>query len=196
MSPTTYVSALWLVWLAGWLLAAGWTGKTVARQSPASQLAHSVLIWLGAAVLFFHLPVGEIFQRQFPPISAWIGWGGVFLVAGGLAFASWARFYLGRLWSGSVTLKAEHAIIRAGPYALTRHPIYTGLLLALIGTALVRATLASLLGFFLLALGVMLKIRQEERLLIGHFGDAYRAYQAEVPAVIPRSRRKSASPAG
>ena len=75
---------------------------------------------------------------------------------------------------------------------MTRHPIYTGLLLALIGTALVRGTLASLLGLFLLMLGVMLKIRQEERLLIEHFGDAYRGYQAEVPALIPLPRRKGA----
>ena len=192
MTPTAFVSALWLVWLVGWLLAAGWTSKTVAQQSPASRLAHSVFIWMGAAVLFFHAPLGEIFQRPVLPNSAWILWAGVVLVAAGLAFAGWARFFLGRFWSGSVTLKAEHAIIQTGPYAITRHPIYSGLLLALIGTVLVRGTLASLLGLFLLALGVMLKIRQEERLLIGHFGDAYRAYQSEVPAVIPRPRRKAA----
>jgi protein-S-isoprenylcysteine O-methyltransferase Ste14 len=185
ISPTSVVSGLWLVWLFGWLLASGWTARTIARQSPTSQLAYSVFIWLGAAVLFFHLTLGGILEGTFLPSSTWIAWGGVVLVVMGLGFASWARLFLGQFWSGAVTLKEEHALVRTGPYALTRHPIYTGLLLALIGTALVRGTFASLLGLFLLMLGLMLKIRQEERLLIAHFGDAYRAYQAEVPGVVP-----------
>ena len=72
---------------------------------------------------------------------------------------------------------------------MTRHPIYTGLLLALIGTALVRGTIASLLGVASIAIGIVIKIRQEEGLLIEHFGEGYRAYQSEVPALVPRPRR-------
>jgi protein-S-isoprenylcysteine O-methyltransferase Ste14 len=97
--------------------------------------------------------------------------------------------HLGRLWSGSVTLKEEHVIVRTGPYGLTRHPIYTGLLLALIGTVLVRGTLGAVLGFFLIAIGIWVKVRQEEQLLISHFGDAYRAYRTAVPALVPRPWR-------
>lgn len=115
------------------------------------------------------------------------------IVACGLGFAAWARIHLGRFWSSTVTLKAEHALIRSGPYALVRHPIYTGLLLALAGTVLVRGTLAALLGFALLVLGVALKIRQEEQLLLAHFGTAYRDYQALVPALVPRFGSGAAS---
>lgn len=193
MIPSTaVVSGLWLVWLAGWLLAAGWTAKTVAHQSPASQLAHSVFVWLGAALLFFHLTLRAPFQVNLLSNSAWIGWGGVVLVFVGLGFAGWARVSLGRLWSGAVTLKAEHVIVRSGPYGITRHPIYTGLLVALIGTALVRGTIASLLGVTFIVVGMLLKIRQEETLLIEHFGEGYREYQSQVPALVPRPRRRAA----
>jgi protein-S-isoprenylcysteine O-methyltransferase Ste14 len=192
ITSTAIVSALWMVWLVGWLLASGWTARTVAHQSPASHLAHSVFVWLGAALLFFHLTIGAPFQVNLLPDSAWIGWVGVVLVFLGLGFAGWARYFLGRLWSGAVTLKADHVIVRSGPYAITRHPIYTGLLLALIGTALERGTIASLLGVVSIVIGIVLKIRQEESLLIGHFGEGYRAYQSEVPALVPRLGRRAA----
>ena len=192
MTSTAIVSDLWLVWLLGWLLAAGWTARTVAHQSLAPRLAHSVFVWLGAALLFFHLTLGAPFQVNLLPNSEWVGWGGVILVFLGLGFAGWARYYLGRLWSGSVTLKADHVIVQTGPYAMTRHPIYTGLLLALIGTALVRGTIASLLGVVSIVIGIVLKIRQEESLLIEHFGEGYREYQSQVPALVPRPGRRAA----
>jgi protein-S-isoprenylcysteine O-methyltransferase Ste14 len=108
------------------------------------------------------------------------------LCVAGLAFAAWARIHIGRFWSSAVVLKAGHALIRGGPYALTRHPIYTGLLLAVTGTVLARDSIAGLLGWALVLAGFVVKLRQEERLLLEHFGPAYQAYQAEVPALIPR----------
>jgi protein-S-isoprenylcysteine O-methyltransferase Ste14 len=189
ITPGSLISALWLVWLVGWLIAARSTAKTVARQPVASRFAHSALIWAGAAMLFFLRPDRfDLLQHPVLPNSPWIGWGGAVLVAIGLGFTAWARVHLGRFWSGAVTLKAEHALIRTGPYAMTRHPIYTGLLLALLGTAMAQDTLAALVGATLLTLGLILKISQEERLLTEHFGDAYRAYRAEVPSLIPRLR--------
>ena len=68
---------------------------------------------------------------------------------------------------------------------MTRHPIYTGLLLALIGTSVARDSVAALIGLCLLVVGLVVKIRQEERLLMEHFGKAYQMYQAEVPAIVP-----------
>jgi len=109
-------------------------------------------------------------------------------VALGIGFAGWARRHLGRFWSSTIAIKAEHALIRTGPYALSRHPIYTGLLLAVIGIALVRGTLGGFAGLALVVLGGLLRMRQEEQLLLKHFGDAYRAYQVEVPAVFPGFR--------
>lgn len=98
----------------------------------------------------------------------------------------WLVWLAGKMWSAVVTVKAEHRIIKTGPYTLTRHPIYTGMLLAVVGTVLVRDTVASLIGCALITTGFVLKLRQEERMLTGHFGDDYRVYREQVPALIPR----------
>ena len=191
ISPTACVLALWAAWLLGWLLAAASTAAVVFRQSLSSRLAHSVPIWVGAVFLFLQPHRFGILLHPLLPRSALMAWGGVVILALGLGFAVWARVHLGRLWSATVTLKVEHTLIRSGPYALTRHAIYTGLLMALVGTALVRATVAALGGLLLFLVGFMLKIRQEERLLLERFGGAYRAYQQEVPALVPRLRSRS-----
>ncbi|HYU53415.1 MAG TPA: isoprenylcysteine carboxylmethyltransferase family protein [Gemmatimonadaceae bacterium] len=184
ISPTTAMATLWGIWLVGWLITAGATAKTVAEQSPSSRLTHSLFVSIGALLLFFRPHAFDGLMR--PLLRApWTSWAGVALVAIGLAFASWARFHLGRLWSGRVTLKEDHAIIRSGPYAIVRHPIYTGLLLAFAGTALAQTTLAAVVGFVLVVIGLTIKIRQEERLLTDHFGAAYDAYRADVRALIP-----------
>ena len=185
ITPGNVIAALWLVWLLGWLLAAAWTASTVAEQSVGARLAHSVFIWAGAALLFMRGDYGILLGAIIPRAS-WISWLGVALVAAGLGFAGWARMHLGRLWSGSVTLREGHAIVQTGPYGMARHPIYTGLLLALIGTVLTHGTVAALAGFLLILVGVILKIRQEESLMLEHFGADYQAYRRNVPALIPR----------
>ena len=186
IAPTRAVQILWLAWLLGWMLAARSTAGTVARQSVKSRLAHSVFVWAGALLLFIQPQGSGFLFHPLLPAEPPVAWGGVALVALGLGFSAWARMHLGRLWSATVTLKENHAVVRTGPYGITRHPIYTGLLLALAGTALVRCTPAALIGLVLLVVGFGIKIRQEERLLLQHFGDAYQAYRAEVPALIPR----------
>src|SRR3954467_11491850 len=186
MSPSRVIAALWLVWLAGWWLGALKSARTVIRESPGSQLSYSVFNWIGAALLFFNAVRGRILSvALFPPMRT-VAWIGVALVALGLSYAVWARLHLGKLWSARVTLKTEHRIIKTGPYTITRHPIYTGMLLALVGTVLVRDTVVGLIGFALIATGFVLKLRQEERMLTEHFGDDYRLYRQEVPALVPR----------
>ena len=186
IAPLTLLNILWMVWLVGWMLAARWTAKTVVRQSAAARLTHGLLVWAGATLLFVRPErLGPLVHPVFPP-APWTAWAGVLLCAVGLAFAAWARVRIGRFWSSAVVLKADHDLIRVGPYALTRHPIYTGLLLALTGTALARDSLAGLLGLALLLAGFVVKLRQEERLLLERFGPAYQAYRDEVPALIPR----------
>jgi len=188
ITPADAVGILWLAWLAGWGLASWWTARTVVRQSAASRLAHGALLWIGGMLLFMRPRPGLLWLPLFP-VSVWTMWAGVVVCAAGLAYTWWARVHLGRNWSGTVTLKQDHALIRTGPYALTRHPIYTGLLLAVIGSALTRDSLAGLIGLGFLFAGLLVKIRQEERLLASHFGSVYEAYRAEVPALVPRFRR-------
>jgi protein-S-isoprenylcysteine O-methyltransferase Ste14 len=186
--PWVLILALWVVWVLGWMAAALATAPTLVRQSPLSLLAHRLPMWVGGVLMFVHVGGdGGLFRPLVP--YAWLAWAGVALVALGLGFSAWARVHLGRLWSGNVTLKTGHRIVRSGPYSLARHPIYTGLLLALLGTALARGTVAALLGLAFMWLGGLIKIRQEERLLLEYFGDDYRAYQREVPALVPRPWR-------
>src|SRR4051812_12416278 len=190
MSPSTVMVALWLVWLAGWWLGALKSARTVARASPGSQLTYSIFTWIGAALLFFNAVRGGIFSAALYPSSPIVAWTGVALVVIGLSYAVWARLHLGKLWSARVTLKTEHRIIKTGSYTITRHPIYTGMLLALVGTVLVRDTVVGLIGFALITTGFVLKLRQEERMLTEHFGDDYRVYRQEVPALIPHPRQR------
>jgi protein-S-isoprenylcysteine O-methyltransferase Ste14 len=104
----------------------------------------------------------------------------------GLALAVWARRTLGKHWSGKITIKVGHELIRSGPYRLVRHPIYTALLMIYAGTALVFGEMHSLLGFVLAVLAYMRKIRLEEANLARGLGEAYAAYRAETKALVPR----------
>ena len=92
---------------------------------------------------------------------------------------------LGNNWSGRATVKAGHELIVSGPYSLARHPIYTGLLLASIGTALATAEWRCILGLALIVSGFAAKIGQEEKLMMQTFPDAYPRYRQRVKALIP-----------
>ena len=115
-------------------------------------------------------------------------WLGLLMVIAGLAFAVWARAHLGRNWSGTVTVKENHELVRSGPYGIVRHPIYTGLLLAILGTAIVVGEWRGLLALCFLTITFLLKLRREERFMEESFPDTYPSYRAQVPALIPLLR--------
>jgi len=170
------LSLIWGLWCAGWLIGGAWSARTVKRESWRSRVPVIVLFALGFIPLFRSRPVWQepvVFDA------------GVAITIAGLAFTVWARLHLGRQWSGTVTLKADHQLIRSGPYALVRHPIYTGLLIAVAGTAIAHATIAAFCGLALIAIGCLIKIRVEERLMTEQFGDAYRDYRRDVRMLIP-----------
>lgn len=118
-----------------------------------------------------------------------IAWACVPLVVLGFAFTWWARIHLGRLWSATVTRKPGHHVVDSGPYAIVRHPIYTGIIVAGLGTALVRGYVASFVGMPLIALGFYLKGRLEEDFLRSEIGaESYDEYARRVPMLIPHPR--------
>ena len=127
-------------------------------------------------------------QRQILPSSVPLNVLGVALTALGVAVAFWSRASLGKNWSSGVTIKVEHQLIRTGPYAWVRHPIYTGLLLAMIGTALATDQLRGLFAVALLWLGIWLKSRSEERFMLKTFGPQYEDYRRATGALFPRLR--------
>jgi protein-S-isoprenylcysteine O-methyltransferase Ste14 len=110
---------------------------------------------------------------------------GAVICLAGLLITIWARRTLAGNWSSDVTFKEDHELIRHGPYRFVRHPIYTGLLVMALGTAIELGQLRCWLGSVALAIGFWIKLSQEERLLLRHFPEEYPRYQKQVKALVP-----------
>ncbi len=178
-------AVLWFGWLAYWLAVARDVKTTSRREGAATFLLNRVFVVIGAWLLVvYRQPLYWLNERFVPPGLAAYSLGLV-MVAAGLGFAVWARVYLGRNWSAAVTVKQDHELIRTGPYGLVRHPIYTGLLLALLGTAAGIGERRGLVAFAFFTIGFLVKIKAEERFMSETFGQQYARYRAEVPALIP-----------
>jgi protein-S-isoprenylcysteine O-methyltransferase Ste14 len=128
---------------------------------------------------------GRLAIRMFSPTPA-LDWTGVALTFVGSILAIWARLILGQNWSAEVSLKAGHELVRSGPYAYIRHPIYAGLLLAVIGTATILGEWRGLAAIALFAIAHGLKARKEERFLSAEFGEEYRQYRERTGSLLPR----------
>jgi protein-S-isoprenylcysteine O-methyltransferase Ste14 len=179
------IPALWIMWLVYWLVSALGAKRIERRESIGSRLGHQLPMAAGGFLLGVPHIAGPALDRRFHPHS--FGWFlvGLAAVVLGLVFSVLARHRLGGNWSGSVTLKEDHELIRSGPYGWVRHPIYTAMLLALLGTAIAIGEWRALLGFAILAGGLVYKIGVEEQFMAEQFGEAYARYRAEVPALIP-----------
>jgi protein-S-isoprenylcysteine O-methyltransferase Ste14 len=176
---------LWVPFIAYWVIAARDTRHT--RVTAGSSPFRGALYITGGALIFLSPSLGFLDDR-FVPAVVEVGAAGWLLTVLGMLFSVWARVALGRNWSGTVVLKEGQELISSGPYALVRHPIYTGLLIALAGSALYDGRVRALVGLALFAIGFTLKARAEEGLLEGEFGDEYRAYRARTPMLIPSLR--------
>ncbi len=177
-------TALWLVFAGVWILAAAGAKRTVRRESAQSRLAYVIPTALGAFLVFQPRRLGLLDIRFLPDTEAVILFG-LAVTAAGIGFAIWARLTLGRNWSGTVTIKEDHRLIRNGPYRFVRHPIYSGILGALLGTAIGQGTVPSLIGVAIVLCGFRIKWKTEEHFMVGQFGEQYVQYQREVKAVIP-----------
>ena len=188
------ISILWLVWLIYWMVSALVVKNTQQRESSSSRIAHWLPVLVGAWLLAAPLvPFGFLSSPRLPylPLRFQIA---VLLVATGLAFSCWARIHIGRNWSGSVTIKEGHELIRTGPYAYVRHPIYTGLLVAMAGSALAVGEPRAVLGWVLVLYAFVRKLRIEEGFMRQQFGERYEAYCAEVPMLAPFTAARRSGP--
>jgi protein-S-isoprenylcysteine O-methyltransferase Ste14 len=177
--------AMWLSFLAYWWAISRNVKETERRESAPSRIARLVLIVGAAALLWLpRVPLPWLNQR-FLPHGAWCFWSGAAVTAVGLLFAVWARRHLGKNWSQAVTVKEGHELTTSGPYALVRHPIYTGLLLAFVGCAVARGEWRGLLAVALVFVALWRKLRLEEKWMRAQFGESYEAYSRRVAALVP-----------
>jgi protein-S-isoprenylcysteine O-methyltransferase Ste14 len=179
-----WIYGAWIVFGVIWLLTAGFSKKTSRSQSAGSRLWQGALAASGFVLLFSGIAPGFLDRRLLPewPVFEWVA---LAITMAGILFAIWARFVLGRNWSATVTIKQDHEIVCRGPYAVVRHPIYSGTTLAMLGTAIYFASFRGLLAVGLTFLGWWLKSRTEESFMLQQFGEQYRRYQREVKALIP-----------
>ena len=181
--------ALWLAWALYWAAMARNVRATARREPLASRLLHVVPLALAVFLLWprhLHLPVLDDFVAGWTPLQFWLG---AVVAATGFVLTVWARGHLGRNWSGTVTVKQGHELVTTGPYAFVRHPIYTGLLLALLGAALAQGRWSGALAVVVAFAALWRKLRLEERWMREQFGQRYAAYARRVPALVPRLRR-------
>lgn len=181
--PRHVMGLIWVVWAISWIAASFWARQTQARAGLAAEASYRITLLLGFVATFAPFFLREPPDLAWAPLAQWLF---DLLAAAGFAFCWWARLELGPLWSGTITRKADHKIIDTGPYAIVRHPIYTGILIAALAATLIQAKLISVLGLVLTIAGFYQKARLEEGFLRKELGAAgYDAYAARVPMLIP-----------
>jgi protein-S-isoprenylcysteine O-methyltransferase Ste14 len=183
--PTSLLSLIWLGWVISWVTASFWSGRTKTHVSTLDSWIYRLPILLGAIMLM--PPTERLFgaKQLYHPGDV-----GIYVVAVvvllGIAFAWWARIHLGRLWSNAITHKEDHRIVDTGPYAVVRHPIYTGQIIGLLASGIAIATWTAMVGVLLISFGEWQKARMEERFLTAELGaDAYGPYCRRVPMIVP-----------
>lgn len=174
---TSIVDGAWAVFVVYWIVAARTQSKTRKKEPGIERLIH--VLWLAGAYFLLadgDLPVGPL-NNQFLPHRLWIALLGAALVVVGIGFAIWARRHLGKNWSAEVTIREEHKLIRSGPYKYIRHPIYTGLLAAVLGTAILVGEYRALVSLAIFVIGWTLKAKKEEGFLALEFGPAFEEHK-------------------
>ena len=179
------ISGCWILFAVIWLLAAFATKQSVYRESRAQRLRYIIPLLLGWLLLAKGHRLSDPFNHRVIPHVDALAWIGAVLCIAGLLFCIWARFTLGRNWSGVVTLKGGHELITSGPYALVRHPIYTGLLSMFVATVIVLGHVAGIIAIPFVFVSFWVKLRYEEKLMLEKFPNEYAAYQQRVKRLIP-----------
>jgi protein-S-isoprenylcysteine O-methyltransferase Ste14 len=183
--PTKLLALIWLAWVISWVVASFWSGRTKTHVQTLDSLVYRLPILLGAILLSPWTTAALGGSRLYD-----LGNAGTYVLAAvvllGVSFTWWARIHLGRFWSNAITHKEGHRIVDTGPYGLVRHPIYAGLILAILATGFAVATWTSLLGALLISFGEWRKARMEESFLRTKMGlDAYGRYSRRVPMIVP-----------
>jgi protein-S-isoprenylcysteine O-methyltransferase Ste14 len=180
-----FIHICWYIIGLYWLVNAWNTKPTVRKQNMSLRWAYLLALIISFELLYSPFQSLSWLRIQVLPRNDISGIAGCILCATGIIFAIWARYTLGQNWSGNVTLKAGHELISSGPYSIVRHPIYTGALLAILGSVCVTGELKGFIAVVVCFLSFWHKLRMEEDFMITEFPDQYPDYRMRVKMLIP-----------
>jgi protein-S-isoprenylcysteine O-methyltransferase Ste14 len=186
ITPRMAVNDLWILFAAYWLVSALKRKKTKQRESISQRLRY--ILPLFVAFFFLYNPRADFgwLATYFVPHTPEVRWAGVAVMIAGMAIAVWARVHLGTNWSGVVTLKEGHELIRTGPYRNIRHPIYTGILTAFLGNAIVNGQIRGLIALAVIWGSFYIKARREETFLAQEFGPKFDEHTKHTGMFLPK----------
>lgn len=176
------LSACWIVFVGYWIYSAPKAKRTLSGSFSGIGIAWRLIIVI--LVIFIAKVQPKFLLQTFVSFSIWWGVGGCILAMVGVSIAVWARYYLGRNWGMPMTIKENAELVTTGPYRWVRNPIYTGVILALMGTGLVAGTwwfvicVASIVYF-------IVSVFQEEKIMLKAFPNTYPAYKARTWRLVP-----------
>ena len=177
---------MWVALGAYWLISARATKKIEVGESPWLRILRMGILSVTFVLLLSPwLRVGWL-GRRFVPETAINRGVGLTLAAAGLALCIWARRVLGQYWSDKVALKVGHQLIRQGPYARLRHPIYSGVLIAIAGTALAIGEWRGLVALAAMTINYFVKAKREDRILASRFGESFAEYRQHAGFLLPK----------
>lgn len=139
----------------------------------------------GVILVAFALVAPDLYTARVLPGLLPVAITGLLVTILGIGFAVWARVHLGKNWSSRPAIHENHTITRTGPYAIVRHPIYTGILTGILGTAIATGALLAFVTLFVIFVLFLIKIRMKEQFLLEEFGEDYERYRGEVRALVP-----------
>ncbi|PWT97136.1 MAG: hypothetical protein C5B52_14345 [Bacteroidetes bacterium] len=174
----------WLVLMIYWLLTAFQNKKTIKSQTGLSRIIYLTLMLVGFWLVYNRINWTGWLSLQILPHTYWDGLLGLTINLIGICFALLARIWLGKNWSGAVTIKKDHELIRSGPYSITRHPIYTGILFGMVGSVIALGEIRGLIALVLVFISLISKIKAEERFLNEIFPQ-YPSYCSTTQRLIP-----------
>jgi protein-S-isoprenylcysteine O-methyltransferase Ste14 len=179
------ISLLWFGIFVLWAITGITSKQTVQSKSEGPSRIAVWIVWLAWWLLLTHGFHFEMLSVRFVPKAASVSYAGLAITIAGLALSVWARIQIGRNWSGLIQVKEGHQLMHKGSYAVVRHPIYSGFMLATLGTAIAFGEISGLLSFVMILAAWGYKSRLEETAMVEHFGAEYETYRRKVKGLIP-----------
>jgi protein-S-isoprenylcysteine O-methyltransferase Ste14 len=176
---------VWAAFYVYWLVSAWKTRSPIKRKQPRLTFLAYGFVWVIIWIILVTWFVPDLIDERIVPAGIGFTIAGLLITIVGLAFAIWARVHLGKNWSGMPVIRKEHSLTRTGPYRFVRHPIYSGLILGLFGTAIGIGYVWIFCCVILVFVLFVIKFRMEEQFLVDEFGEEYVRYKKEVKALIP-----------